>query len=57
MIAKKSQDPKAKALRQMSYYFDYDDWVEQRNKEGNVKAKPDKRRKKKKKFRKKPWDY
>jgi len=43
----------------MSYYFDYDEWIEGMNKSGFQRAKPDKRRKKKKNKRlaKKPWDY
>ena len=30
----------------MSYYFDYDDYIEKMNKKGFKAAKPDKRRKK-----------
>jgi hypothetical protein len=41
----------------MSYYFDYDQWIDKMNKKGFKAAKPDKRRKKKKKNTKKPWDY
>ena len=59
-IAKKSQAPSAKALRQMSYYFDYDDYNDKMNelerKGVRIKGVPDKRRKKKKDNKKKPWD-
>jgi len=41
----------------MSYYFDYDEWIDDLNKKDFKKAKPDKRRKKVKKNAKKPWDY
>lgn len=33
----------------MYNYFDYEQWIDQRNKEGNKKSKPDIRRKKIKK--------
>ena len=60
LIAKKSQAPEAKALRQMNYYFDYDDYNDKMNemeRSGKaIKGAPDRRRKKKKKNKKRPWD-
>ena len=40
----------------MSYYFDYDKWIEKMNEKPFKPAKPDKRRKKIRKNKKKPWD-
>jgi len=56
MIAKKSQSPSAKALRHMSYYFDYDKYNEEMNSKPYKPAKPDKRRKKIRKNKKRTWD-
>eukprot|EP01017_Pseudomicrothorax_dubius_P011428 TRINITY_DN14272_c0_g1_i2.p1 TRINITY_DN14272_c0_g1~~TRINITY_DN14272_c0_g1_i2.p1 ORF type:complete len:233 (+),score=67.40 TRINITY_DN14272_c0_g1_i2:60-701(+) len=45
----KDQSQVAKAYRQMSHYFDYDQWIEQRNANPPKKAKPDPSKKKEKK--------
>lgn len=49
LIAIKDQSQVAKAYRQMYNYFDYEEWVEERNREGNKRAKGDRRKKKIKK--------
>ena len=46
----KDQAPAAKAVRQMGYYFDYHQWVEERNKQPGYKARPDPKKKKIKKL-------
>ena len=47
-IAIKDQSPAAKAYRQMHHYFDYDAWIDERNKNPAPKAKADPTKKKKK---------
>lgn len=46
----KSQDPAAKAVRQMGYYFDYHQWCEERNQNPQPKSRPDPTKKKKKRL-------
>lgn len=46
----KDQAPAAKAVRQMGYYFDYHQWVEERNKQPGYKSRPDPKKKKIKKL-------
>jgi len=46
----KDQAPAAKAVRQMGYYFDSNQWTEERNKNPHFKARPDKKKKKVKKL-------
>lgn len=46
----KSQEPAAKAVRQMGYYFDYHDWCEQKNANPTPKSRPDPRKKRKKRL-------
>ena len=53
----KDQAPGAKAVRQMGYYFDYHQWNEERNKNPEVKARPDPKKKKPKKLNLKMMNY
>ena len=46
----KSQAPTAKAIRQMGYYFDLHEWMDKKNNEPEVRARPDIRKKKKKRL-------